>query len=98
MFVDEVEDQLFIYESSDVTVHSFAEVMNCLETVNVSTSRRAMDRVIAVIKALLPKGLDDSRIPSPSQLRLVLLKNIPMLQRIHACSQDCVLFRGPFAK
>ncbi len=40
MFVDEVEDQLFIYEGSDVTVHSFAEVMNCLETVNVSTSRR----------------------------------------------------------
>ncbi len=57
-----------------------------------------MDRVIAVIKALLPKGPDGSRIPSPSQLRLVLLKNIPLVQRIHACSQDCVLFRGPFAK
>ena len=94
LVVDE-EDDILIYSNSEITVFAFAEVLNALQTANAA-SLTDMDRVCAVIKALLPDGGTD--VPSARELRAVLLARIPRMRRIHACSQDCVLFYGEHAQ
>ena len=47
------EDDILIYSNSEITVFAFAEVLNALQTANAA-SLTDMDRVCAVIKALLP--------------------------------------------
>lgn len=81
-----------IYAESDVSVFSFAEIINALQTSNAAGIKE-MDRVLAVIKQLLPRREDAlSAIPSAQKLRRLLLARIPRDRRIHACSQDCVMF------
>jgi hypothetical protein len=91
--VDDVDDQVFLYSGSDVTVFAFAEVMNALQSANAA-SIKDMDRVCAVIKALLPQGED---LPSPRGLRALIHEKIPLVRRIHACVNDHVLFNNEHA-
>jgi hypothetical protein len=104
---DEEADEVLFYDSAgEVTILSFAQVINALQTAN-NESVRGMDRICAVIKSMLPRpssgkddqeGKDAQEIPIPSAyaLRQILLRKIPHVRRIHVCSQDCVMFIGVY--
>ena len=92
---DEEADEVLLYAGAELTTFSFAEILNALQTAN-NESLSGMNRIVEVIKYLLPHGSDEKTIPSANKLRAMLLKKIPCVRRIHVCSQDCVMFIGEY--
>ena len=95
LLVDEHTDELFLYDGSQITTFALGQILNELQRAN-SESDRGMTRIYSVIKALLPPPEHKAELPTLPQLKRMLLKKIPRVQRIHVCSADCVMFIGEF--
>ena len=91
LLFDADHDEVLLHAGADFTTADLAEVLNELQRAN-NQSGLGMKHIHSVIKALLPMA--DPELPSLSQLRQVLIRNAPRVRRIHACSQDCILFIG----
>ena len=76
-----------------MTVKRFAELMFSLEHSN-NESDGGMKRIFEVVKKLLPTG---HVVPPLETLRKLLASRLANVQRVHACSQHCVLFCGEHA-
>ena len=74
---------------SEITVFAFAEILNPLQTANAA-SLKDLDRVCAVIIALLPDG--GTNVPSARELRTVLLARLPLrAQDSCLCAGLCIV-------
>jgi hypothetical protein len=90
LLADSASNEVLLYSDGDVTIFSFVEILNALQTANCE-SVLGMDRICAVISSVLPRALNLPRLQW-HQLRRALLKTLPRVRRIHVCSQDCVRF------
>lgn len=73
-------------------MRQFAEILAVLQK-SINTADISMSKIVSVIKAVLP---GDQVINDHKSLRALLTKSLPVVQRIHACANDHVLFLGPY--
>ena len=87
---DNDDDEVCIYQGCRVTMRGLSEVLAALQNSN-NESDRGMGRIVEALKQILPSG---HVVTNYQSLKKILLKSVPVVQRIHACWKDCVLFIG----
>jgi hypothetical protein len=88
LFIDDIDDKILLYSGGLVTVKDLAQVLESLQT-HGALSDTIMQKFVAVIRAILPSG---HNLTDHQALRAMLASSLPKVERIHACSNHCVLF------